>query len=188
MLSENIWFSCLKSSNKWEQLRCHAYSQTDRHTKDRQWKVVQYIVWAESAIKYLEIIFIIIPCRSACTRSLSTLEGFCWSIQMDWKYTIFDRYKVDVGDMWGEKTKVNENHLALATSPVYEIVMLDLLQTLFSSTSLLHHALLPCLSLSSTTFPLIFYNTSMLPPILPSLFLPTSPPSGERLWATIPPT
>ena len=97
-------------------------------------------------IQYLEIILIIIPCRSACIRNLSTSEGFCWSIQMDWKYTIFDRYKVDVGDMWWEKLKVNENHLALATSPVYEIVMLDLLQTLFSSTSLLHHALLPCLT------------------------------------------
>ena len=44
------------------------------------------------------------------------------------------------------KMEVDENHLALATSPVYEIVMLDLLQTLFSSTSLLHHALLPCLT------------------------------------------
>ena len=127
-------------------------------------------------IQYLEIILIIIPCRSACTRSLSTWEGFCWSIQMDWKYTIFDWYKVDVGDMWWEKMKVNENHLALATSPVYEIVILDLLQTLFSSTSLLHHALLPCLSLSSNTFPLIFYNTNMLPPLLPLLIVPAHLP------------
>ena len=45
MLSENICFSCPKSSNNWEKLRFHTCTQTHR-----QWKVGQYSVWTESAI------------------------------------------------------------------------------------------------------------------------------------------
>ena len=54
MLSENIWFSCPKSSNDWEKLRCH----TCDWLTNGKWKVVQYSVWAESANifdKYLSL-------------------------------------------------------------------------------------------------------------------------------------
>ena len=46
MLSKNIWFSCPKSSNNWNKLRCQA---CDLLTNGK-WKVKQYSVWAESAI------------------------------------------------------------------------------------------------------------------------------------------